>query len=229
MILLPRTTAEGIPRISYSQLNTWIGEKAFNQVLVNNKLTEISGTTGYILKYFEDFAFPPSPMDIYAPFGQKVEDAICEQNYQGFDVEEIKILKSIKPIGTFQREVNIDFGEFIVYGLIDDCNEDQSYLRDYKTASKNSMKQYATDSYKQLDIYALDRYKKTGELPDKMEVCVILRGGSHFKPPLKVVGVDYIDRSTDVGRLLYIEASIKAWVKEISDAYKVYLKIKELV
>jgi len=225
-MLLPRTDKNGKPRISYSQVKSWMSDTAFNKVLVNGDLKEIGGREGYILQYFLDYSFPPSPMDIYAPFGQAVEDAICTRDFSKFPEEEALILQSIVPVGVFQKEVNIDFGDFVLSGFIDDCDAELSYLRDYKTVSKSKIKQYYSPEYFQLDTYALANYFTTGDLPEKMEVVAILRGGSHKQLPLKVTRVEYIDRKVDVRNLIYAEAKIRGAVKEISMAYETFLEFK---
>lgn len=223
MIILPRTTNDGKPRISYSQVTSFESVTAFNQL---EKFKSISGVTGYALSYFMNYNFPPSPMDIYAPFGSDVEDAICSGDYSKFDTEETAILKQIKTIGTFQKEVVVDFGEFELTGYIDDCLPDLSYLRDYKTVSKKSAHdKYGNNNYYQLDVYALHKYMTEGRLPDKLEVCAIHRKGSHFKPPLKVEGFEYIDRPISEERLMMVKAKVDSTVREISDLYKAYLRV----
>lgn len=226
-MLLPRTNKDGKPRISYSQVTSWRALTGFNEVEVEGRLKKIAGTSAYILQYFFGYPFPPSPMDIYAPFGQKVEDAICEQNFNGFDQEETRILKTIQPIGVFQKEVEIDFGDFCLLGYIDDTDEDQLYLRDYKTASKSSKSKYYGNDYLQLDVYALDKLFKEDTPPEKMEVCIILRGGSHLKPPLTVKGVEYVDRKISIVNMKMAEAIVRDTVREISESYELFLEIKE--
>ena len=222
-IILPRTTEDGRPRISYSQLKSWNSKEAFDEF----EGRKISGSTGYILSYFLNYKFPPSPMSVYAPFGLKVEDYICNKVKSDLDDNEMAILDTIKPLGIFQKLVTIDFGDFILEGFLDDANEDRSILRDYKTASKASAKQYSEQEYMQLDIYALDFYKKYGLIP-KLEVVVIERSGSHFKMPLKVKDTFTINRTTSKERLLYVESYVRSTVTDISDCYKEFLKLNEI-
>lgn len=226
-IILPKTFEDGTPKISYSQIKLWNEKQAFNEVKQIDKLVKVKGYEAYILKYFMDYNFPPSQMDIYAPFGTRVENAICEKDFTGFSQKEIDVLKSVEPIGVFQRELRIQFDGFALTGFIDDCNEDQSHLRDYKTASKSSMKQYEKDDYDQLNVYALDKFLSEDRLPEKMEVCIIERTGSHIKPPLTVgENVWYIDKETSEGRLMFLKAKIESAVRQISECYKVFLQLK---
>lgn len=222
-IILPRTTEDGRPRISYSQLKSWNSKEAFDEF----EGRKISGFTGYMLSYFLNYNFPPSPMSVYASFGLKVEDYICNKVKSDLDDKEMAILDTIKPIGVFQEEAVIDFGDFIISGFLDDTNEDRSIIRDYKTASKASAKQYSEQEYMQLDIYALDYYKKHGLIP-QLEVVVIERQGSHFKMPLKVKDTFTINRTTSKERLLYVESYVRSTVTEISDCYKEFLKLNKI-
>lgn len=221
-IILPRTTSEGKPRISNSQLKSWGSKTAFKPF--EGKV--LSGASGYILEYFMDYKHPWSDWDLYGEFGLKVEDYICNKVRADLDDDEIKVLDTIKPIGVFQKPIEIDFGDFIVTGYIDDCNEDRSILRDYKSASKASAKQYESQEYMQLDLYSLDFYKKHSLIP-KLEVVVIERKGYHKKPPLKVKDTFTINRTTSKERLLYVESYVRSTVTEISDCYKLFLEINK--
>lgn len=227
MILLPSTGTDGRPRVSYSQISSWNSDKAFNKPMIKDKFVEVSGKEGYILDKFLKYNFPSSPMDAFAPFGQKVEDAICNQDFKGFYKNEIDTLKRIKPIGVFQKEFVIDFGDFTLSGFKDDCDEEETILRDYKTCSVSSLEQYKKDTYYQLDIYALDTLKQKGRLPNTLEVVAIERKGNPFRGEELTVGenVWVIERQTSKERLEYLEEYIRATVEEISDTYKLYLEL----
>lgn len=228
-IILPSRTPEGKPKISYSQVTSWEEDKSFDPILApDGKLKPILGRDMYILKKFMRMATPEHPMQIYAPFGTRIEDAICLKNYAGFDKKEIEVLKSVEPVGCFQQEINIDFGDFVLNGFIDDGSEDRTHLRDYKSCSQNTAKKYSKPDYYQLDVYALDEYKRSGLVPSIMEIILIERGGSHFSPPLKVNSIlPPIYRSTSPERLALVEERIIRVVKEISDHYKVYLALNK--
>ena len=229
-IQLPRKNDKGKYRISYSQLNTFIGEEAFNKILdTDGKLKNISGSTGYILNYFMGYVFPKSPMDIYAPFGQKCEAYIAEGIKDDLSEPERKMLDKIPTLSNFQELVEIDFGDFVIEGFIDNCNADRSHIVDFKTASVASSKKYEKQDYYQLDIYAMDYYKKFGRIPEKMEVIVIERGGSHFKPPLMVKGSFVIPKSTSIEKMEYVENDvILPTVQKISDCFKLFKKVQKL-
>lgn len=226
-MILPSQDKDGRPRLSYSQVSSWNKDSSFNSPVINGKTVKISGKEGYILDKFLKYSFPQSAMDAFAPFGQKVEDAICDQNFKDFYKNEIATLKKIKPIGVFQREFTIDFGDFTLLGFKDDCDEKETHLRDYKTASENSVKQYYEDDYYQLDIYALDTFKKFGKLPKKLEVVAIERVGNPFRGEELTVGdrIWTIDRETSKERLDFVEDKVRKTAKEISSAYKLFLEV----
>jgi len=227
-MILPGTTKDGRPRISYSQLNSWTSKSAFRGINIGGQEVTQSGKHGYILERMVGYEYPPDPAkESFAPFGDKVEDAICEQDFSGFTDREANVLKSIKPLGVFQKPVEIDFGDFVLTGFIDDCNKTPTKLRDYKTASVNSAKKYYTDEYKQLEIYALERYKRTGKLPTSLEVCVIERIGNPFRGEELKVGdnVWYIEREISKQILDDVEEWVVENTREIAEYYETFLKM----
>jgi hypothetical protein len=227
MIILPTTDAQGKPRVSYSQVSSWNKKDSFNSPSINDKITKVSGKEGYILDKFLKYQFPQTAMDAFAPFGQKVEDAICTQDFKGFYANEIETLKKITPIGVFQKEFTIDFGDFVLLGFKDDCDEEEKHLRDYKTASASSVLQYQENDYYQLDIYALDTLKSKGYIPDLLEVVAIERLGNPFRNEELTVGdtIWVIERETSLQRLQEVEEYIRRTVNEISETYKLFLEL----
>lgn len=240
-LLLPRVDEEGKSYISYSQIKSWNAAKGFN--------TGALGKYEYMYSYFFGERWPDMG---WAEFGQDVEDFICyhkapnvlemdeERKAKGeklltdvfasFDAKEKGIMKKIKPLGTFQKEIKIDFGGFYLLGYIDDATADFSHLRDYKTCSKNSSQQYYEDDYYQLDLYALWVLQETGKLPKKLEVCMIERAGNCFRGggrgALSVKGeIWYHERKTGQDRLEYLEGYIRDTAQDISKHYKAFLSL----
>jgi len=102
-------------------------------------------------------------------------------------------------------------------------------IRDYKTASDKSRAKYYEPTYKQLDIYALETLKSKGFIPE-LELCIIERTGNAFngggREALKVgKEIWWHTVKTDKTRLKKIEKGIRETVKEISEYYKVFLKM----
>ena len=220
-ILLPRTTKEGKPRVSYSQVSLFNSKKSFN--------LGIEGELEYIISYFLGHQLTPKfGGESWSSFGKDVELYIGERERgEAFSIEEKEVLDTIEPLGVVSTPFELDLGEFVLTGLIDDRLEDWSKIRDYKTASKATKKQYEKDSYIQLDLYALVALEKTGKIP-KMEVCVIERSGNGNKggrDVLKVAGgVWYIEKTTTLERLRKLKEDIFEAVLGISNLYKTYLK-----
>lgn len=223
-IELPRKDEDGNYYISYSQKNSFNSEKGFN--------TGLPGAQEYILSYFFGMQWPDAG---WGDFGKDVEDYICEKKSADlFNDSEKSLLDTIKPLGIFQKEVKLWLaGNLYLLGYIDDCSEDMSWIRDYKTASKNSSSKYYEPDYEQLDLYAMYVKQETGKLPDKMEVCIIERKGNVFgykenRRDLLSVGneVWYVDRETSEERLEKIRTSLMKTIIRISDLYKVFKKVK---
>lgn len=221
-IILPRTTEEGKPRVSYSQIKLFNEAKSFNR--------KIEGKKEYIINYFLGYEQPESG---WGRFGKEVEAYIgVREEADKFTDEEKAVLEQIKPLGVLGDKFAIDYGEFVISGIIDDRTEDWSKIRDYKTASKSSKKQYEQEDYKQLDLYALAAIEKTGLIPE-LEVCAIERKGSLFggggREKLTVGGqIWYIPKKTTEARLQELKKHIFKTVLEISDYYKVFLRLNKL-
>lgn len=223
-IELPRQDADGNYYISYSQYSTWKELKSFN--------LGILGKQEYILGYFLGVEWPDQG---WAQFGSEVEDYICTKDKsEKFGVLEKETLDKITPIGVFQKEIKLwIFPNVYIYGFMDDCNEDMSWLRDYKTASNNSRQRYYKDDYTQLDIYAMYALQETGKIPEKLEVCIIERKGNCFgmveRRDLLSVGKEiwYHQRETSQERLDKIKGTITATIFEISNAYKLFKKLNK--
>lgn len=218
-IILPRKTKDGKPRISYSQAMLWKEKKSFNM--------DTYGWIEYICQYFLGFSFEDKG---WGEFGHDVEEYICEKsNPHKFNDKEKYTLDKIEPLGKFQTEIEIDFGDFVLMMIIDDANDDFTRIRDYKTGSENSVQKYRKDDYEQMDYYALGVLKKFGHIPE-MEVCAIERKGNcNFGKGRSALSVGeqiwYIPRFTSEEKLSEKEIELREIVKDISDHFKVFKKI----
>lgn len=208
--------------ISWSQIETWNDKKGFN--------TGMEGFREYILKYFVGASFPDMG---WGQFGTETEGYICEKLYADkFNDKEKAVLDKIKPLGVFQQEGLIDFGEFVVLLYIDDMTPDWKKLRDYKTKSESSKKDLHDDKKHQLDIYSLYIKQEKGYLPDEVEYCIIERLGG--KECMAGGGRDalsigervwYEPYSISEERLEQTKKLIIKTAEEISSFYKTYVKI----
>lgn len=217
-IILPTTTDDGRPKISYSQHKLWNDAKGFN--------TGLLGQFEYIRKYFMKERFPGGA---YADFGTEVQEYIQERKHaEKFDDKEKAILESIEPLDLFEEEFALDMGDFVVQCFIDDSKEDFSFIRDYKTASDSSRKKYYQDDYDQLDVYALAVHDEFKIIP-KVELKIIERSGNAFsggRKALKVAGEVWThELKMDKTKLNNMDKALRKSVQEISDFYQVYLKV----
>ena len=224
-IVLPRRDKDGNYYISYSQISTFKDKESYN--------LKVLGKIEYMAAYFFGDSWPDSG---FAQFGLEVEDYICNGAFaENFTAEERKVLDSIEPLGNFQVETKIWlFPNVYIKGYIDDSIPSLEHIRDYKTASMNSKAKYYKDSYIQLDMYAMHVLQETKKLPEKLEVCIIQRTGNCFgmvnRRDLLKVGeqVWYHERETSMERINQIKADLRATVYEISEVYKLFLKLNNI-
>lgn len=229
---------QGKPMVSWSQIETWIDKKGFN--------TGLPGKHEYIRKYFFGEEYPDMG---WGTFGNEAEAYITIRDIdpntitdeklkaellgalKNFTDKEKKVLEKIKPLGNFQHEAVIDFGDFVLLGYIDDLSDDFSHIRDYKTKSEGSKKGLTTDKTYQLEVYTLYIEKMLKKKVTKWEYCIIerlggaecMRGGGR---DVLSVGerIWYEEKQITPERLKETEALIRNTVKEISDHYKTFLK-----
>lgn len=219
-IVLPTKNESGEYYVSYSQIKMWHEAKGYN--------TGLDGKKEYIRKYFLGEKYPDKGG--YGQFGTEVEGYITERTFfEQFTEPERITLEKIEPLGIYQHKVEIPFDGFHLLGFIDDMKPDFVHIRDYKTASEKSSEKYYLPEYKQMDIYALAGLKVTGKLPDKIELCIIERSGNGFRggrPVLKVgEKIWYVERKVTKKSLKELEKYIFETVKEISEYYKIFLKL----
>lgn len=210
----------GKPMISWSQIETWNSKQGFN--------TGLQGNMEYILKYFSGASFPDMG---WGTFGSETEDYIClKTQADKFNDEEKAVLDTIKPLGVFQQEVLVDFGDFVVLGYIDDATPDFKKIRDYKTKSESSKKDLHEDKKHQLELYALWVEQEYGFVPEA-EYCVIERlGGAECmkgggRDVLKIGSqIWYEPYTIEEGRLEQTKKLVRDTVAEISSFYRTYVK-----
>ncbi len=219
MLNLPTKTKEGKPYISYSQFAKWKEEKSFN--------LGIEGKYEYIASYFLGKQFADKG---WAQFGKEVEAYICNREFHfNFNDAEKQVLESIQPLGVFQQEIEVDFGDFVLYGFIDDCAPDYSKIVDIKTGSNSSRQKYYQNNYYQMDAYALWVRQKKGFIPEA-EVLIVERLGNCMLEGGRfalTVGTNIwtVKREITNERLDKLEGEIRAVALEIEKHYNTFLKI----
>ena len=251
-LILPRKDKEGKYYISYSQATSWNDKRSFN--------LGIEGRLEYMLSYFHKVRFPDQG---WAMFGEDAENYVCYKDLTNKEVGELdainlanlkegrdlrlvgdsidsfterekEIMDAIEPLGVFQKEIKIDFGDFYVLGYIDDALGDFKKIRDYKTCSENSSSRYYKDDYFQLDLYSMWVKQELGYYPDVLEVCMIERKGNCFgmveRRDVLSVGnkVWYHNRVTTEDRQKYLKDYILRTALEISSYYKTFLELEKL-
>lgn len=205
-IILPKICEKtGKPRISYSQVGSWNDYRP-----------------DYIKQYFAGIKLESG---CYADFGTKVGTARETGDYSEFTLDEQKVLESVPRIKNcvYEREINLDFGDFILLGYIDEFIDNEE-VNDNKTGGKGKQSLYRSEDYIQTVLYKKALIDEGYEIK-KTGVNFFERGGSHFKPPLKLTGhYEYIPIEYSEDRWKYAEAKVRKAVSEISDSYRIYKK-----
>lgn len=205
-IILPKTCEKtGKPRVSYSQVTSWIDYRP-----------------DYIKQYFANISLDAG---CYANFGTKVGEARETGDYSGFTPQEQEFLKTIPRHEkcVYEREINLDFGDFILLGYIDEFINDNEVV-DNKSGSKGKQALYTSEDYIQTVLYTKALLNEGYDVK-KMGVNFFLRGGSHFKPPLHLTGhYEYIPLEYNEERWKFAENKVRKTVSQISESFKIYKK-----
>ena len=216
----------GKPYLSWSQVESWRDKKGFN-------MGNHPGWLEYMVKYFFGHKFPDMG---WGQFGHEVEDYICEKKgAEFFTDEERETLDKISPLGVFQREVILDFGEFVLLGYIDDHSpvEDNvvSLMVDYKTKSENSKKDLHDGKKLQLDLYTEYLLRQGYDVKQVAYVIIerlgggeCMRGGGRgvLKVGKRIWHEEYTWSKETIQRALKI---VEKTAQEISQCYEVFLSL----
>jgi hypothetical protein len=197
---LPKRDKEGIPYVSYSQINSF-KDYRFD----------------YIRRYFLNEKDPPND---YMIFGNKVGEALERNDFSKFDESERDTLSQVTRLDLFEREIRLVYGGFYVLGYVDTASEDLSHIIDFKTGGKGKHTKYKKANYTQLDIYAMAIKQETGRWPKRVGVEFIERSRD-----FKVVGnIKKIERPFNLSDYKNTYRDVWTTAHEISALWK---KFKE--
>jgi len=211
----------GMPVTSWSQVESWTAKKGFN--------TGMAGNKEYMIRYFLGERFPDMG---WGQFGTEVEDCVTLGQCEPFDDEEMIILRDVKPLGIFQDEIVVDFGDFCLLGYIDDRTEEKDgiveIVRDYKTKSKSSKADLHDPKKLQLELYILGLQQRGLEVK-RAEYLIIERLGG--RECMNGGGRESLTVGNNIWKEKYLfsqksieraESIVRETVKEISDYYKIF-------
>jgi len=219
----------GKPQLSWSQIEKWRNTK-------KESFNNVDGKVDYIMDYFLHLDTTSSALSIYGDFGTEVENYICERkDVDKFSAEDLKILDTIQPLGNYQVEIVIDFGDFVVLGYIDDLTPIKrkkiDLIRDYKTKSEKSKADLHSAKKLQLPLY-IGALEQKGIKVGGAEYCIIER--KELKPIFKggsrqdlVLGgrVWYEPFIYDQNTIDLAFSIVRETAVEISKHYEIYLKL----
>jgi len=221
-IMLPRVDEKGDYYISYSQINSWKRSKR-----------------DYIRSYFFGESFEGNA---YTDFGSLVGEALEHNDFSSFTDEEEEFLKKVPRYDRFEVEVRLSMDGFYVLGFIDTMKmlydhkgaghliEGISAIADYKTGSiEKKIMDYDSDDYIQLDLYAMALQERIGKLPEKMYVYLIGRSGNAYAGEELTLDKRFveIEKHIDQKRVDQVKSEVQKIAEEISDYYKVFLKLNK--
>lgn len=213
-LLLPKKDEEGMYYLSYSQKTKWKKSKR-----------------DYIRKYFFGEDEDNSGLQKYGDFGHRVGGAFENDDYSSFEPDEIAFLKTIPKYDQFEREIRLNMDGFYLKGFIDTNTDDLDKLADYKTGEiAKRQAEYESDEYEQLDIYSAAIEQETGKLPTDVKVFLIGRSGNAFQREELTLTKEFVTITKEVTmeRIEAVKKSVQSVAEEISDYYRVYLKLNEL-
>lgn len=198
---LPIKDRNGIPYLSYSQINMFLNDKkSFYNTYILNK---------------------PFVSNKYIDFGSKVGKCIQENNYSVFTKNEQNVLNKVIRYDLFERKILLNFDGFYLKGYIDSCSLDLKIITDYKTGGQGKDCKYRDLDYTQLCYYALGIKQETGISVDAATVQFITREGGYNKR-LKISEVDPISIDIDISdsRLDYVYYNTIKIALEIQSFYE---------
>ncbi len=220
-LILPKTDGEGVPYLSYSQVNTWKRSKR-----------------DYIRQYFLGEGFTGNA---YTDFGSKVGEAIEDNDFSGFNDFEQEFLKTVPRYDEFEREIRLELDGFFIKGFIDTNSKPTDYeklgihvrrIADYKTGDiLKKTAEYESDDYIQLDIYAAAMEQEYGILPDSAQVYLIGRSGNAFKKEELRLTNEFVtvNRSITPEKISKVKKDLQDIAEEISAYYQAYLKLNGMI
>lgn len=207
-IVLPKKDKKtGKQMVSYSQLSCW--KESFRN---------------YVRRYFFTEKFEGND---WTEFGNKVGTALENNDFSAFTKPEQTTLKKVTRYDDFERRIEWHFDEFFVLGFIDTSTSVPTKIGDYKTGDPDKVTaKYESKDYQQLEIYSGAIEQETGVLPEEAHVFIIERIGNPYKEDLKVgKRIVVVTKDITPERIEEVKQEVLDIVQEISDYYKVFLKL----
>jgi len=208
-LTLPKQDEDGVCLYSYSQHSKWKDNKK-----------------EYIRQYFFGEGFDGNA---YTEFGNKVGEALENDDLSCFTEREKKTLTKVTRLDEFERPIKLSFPElnFYIRGYIDSNDKDLITLIDYKTGDESKIEKYEGQSYDQLAIYAAAIEQETGVLPKNARVELIARDGNPWKGDQLTVGKDvfWIPQDITPENIEKVKSNIIKGAKEVSSYYSVFCKL----
>lgn len=210
-LTLPKKGKDGIPYLSYSQISTWKKSKK-----------------DYIRQHF--FKEPFVSND-YIEFGSLIGEALEKGEFGKFSNEDRLFLSSIPRYDVFEKYLVVKRKGYNIIGYSDSVSNCFTKLLDYKTGDVvKKASGYESEDYTQLEIYSAAIQQQHAILPSDVSVVLIDRKGNPYKGESLRLGGKFVTIRKEITqeRVDKVLNEIDNIAKEISDYYKVFLKLKEV-
>jgi len=206
---------EGLPKVSYSQIDSWKNPKYKGDYIQSYFLGIRDG--GNI---FTDFG---SLVGEWFENGEDLQGKLSESD-----------LEALSKIGRpenceYEREVVVERDGYVFQGYIDrsrrlDTNKIE--IVDFKTGNIETKKSYyAGDEYQQTTLYTKGLLNEGEEVDSAGVIMLGRKGNGSEKHPLRLTGeVEFIDTPYSENRINNFLDKADKIVEEISDYYKFYKK-----
>jgi hypothetical protein len=234
-ILLPKTFIDrspdgkyshlnGLPKISYSQVNSW---------------KDPTYRPDYIKQYFLGINIPSG---IFADFGSSVGTYIegvgtnnmdCHKEYEHLLCEEDRQYLNGIPYpenSIYEDYIVVNMGDYCIEGFADRgiyLPKKRVIVEDFKTGSVSKKKDYyASSDYMQTNLYSYQKEEEGYTIEDCRVILLDRAGNNSAKSPIRLTGKkEVVPTPYDRAKTELFLEQVTDTVKEISDFYKKYIKM----
>lgn len=219
----------GKPKLSYSQITSWLDD-TYKYDYVKQYFAKIVIPSGIFAQAGTDFGTMVEWIGNGCPPDDKPEILILnEQDLRKVINDNV----TFKQGSVYEDFIVLDCGDFVIEGYADrsvyyeNNGKKMVDILDYKTGNLSKSSKYSSPKYMQTRLYAYQKELEGYEIGDCSVEMYGRKGNGSDRSPLKLTG-DILNIPTP-----YVRKDVEKWLKsvagnvakDISDSYKVYLKI----
>lgn len=211
----------GMEKLSYSQIGSF---------------TDPTYRNDYIRQYMFGI---PSEGSIWTEFGSaagewiETNGEVCSPLLNEESIESLKAIpRPAKAAYEYPIAVVVDTpeGDLVIEGYIDELeyvSDTEVIVRDFKTGNiDKKVEQYASDDYQQTTLYSYHMETEGYKVVDSCVLLLSRKGNGYAKHPVRLENkTKYIPTPYSKERAEKYFVKVRKTAKEISDMYKVFLKV----